>query len=114
MKTRCYLKLLSTALLSLWLASGCAEQSTKSGNAASKASPEAITAINNASDAIAIAKGNDWLWRDTESFLAKAQEAADAGDNTNAIKLADKARFEAEAAVEQYNMETLNQRGLRP
>ena len=41
------------------------------------------------------------------------QTAADAGDNDMAIKLADKAKFEAESAVIQYNYETTNQRGLR-
>lgn len=113
MKTRFHVKLLSTALLSLWLTSGCADQATKSEMVASKASPEATAAITNASDAIAIAKSNDWVWRDTESFLAKAKAAADAGDNAKAIKLANKAKFEAESAVEQYNLETTHQRGLR-
>jgi len=112
MKTRFHVKLLSTALLSLWLTSGCADQSAKS-DTASKASPEATAAITNAGDAIAIAKSNDWIWRDTESFLGKAKEAAAAGDNAKAIMLADKAKFEAETAVVQYNFETTNQRGLR-
>jgi hypothetical protein len=113
MKTRFHVKLLSTALLSLWLASGCADQSAKSETAASKASPEATAAIANANDAIAIAKSNDWIWRDTESFLGKAKAAAEAGDNAKAVNLADKAKFEAEAAVVQYNLETTHQRGLR-
>jgi hypothetical protein len=113
MKTRFHVKLLSTALLSLWLTSGCADQSAKSETAASKASPEATAAIANANDAIAIAKSNDWIWRDTESFLEKAQEAAAAGDNAKAISLADMAKFEAEAAVQQYNYEKTHQRGLR-
>jgi hypothetical protein len=112
MKTRFHVKLLSTALLSLWLTGGCADQSAKSETAATKASPEATAAIANASDAIAIANSNDWIWRDTESFLDKAREAAGAGDNAKAITLADKAKFEAEAAVEQYNHETTHQRGL--
>ena len=77
MKTRFNVKLMSVALLSVWLTSGCADQSTKT-EAASKASPEATAAIANANDAIAIAKSNDWIWRDTESFLSKAQAAADA------------------------------------
>ncbi len=111
MKTRFNVKLLSAALLSVWLTSGCAEQPSKT-EAASKASPEATAAITNAKDAIAIAKSNDWIWRDTEKFLADAQAAADSGDNAMAIKLADKAKFEAEAAVVQYNFETTNQRGL--
>jgi hypothetical protein len=113
MKTRFHVRLLSTALLSLWLTSGCADQSAKSDTAASKASPEATAAIANANDAIAIANSNDWIWRDTESFLSKAKAAADAGDNATAITLADKAKFEAETAVIQYNFETSHQRGLR-
>ena len=113
MKTRFHVKLLSTALLSLWLTSGCAGQSTKGGGSASKASPEATAAITNANDAIAIAKSNDWIWRDTETFLGQAQTAADAGDNAKAIMLAEQARLEAEAAVQQYNLEKSHQRGLR-
>jgi len=112
MKTRFHVKLLSTALLSLWLTSGCADQSTKSASAASEASPEATAAITNANDAIAIAKSNDWIWRDTEMFLDQAKAAADAGDNAKAIMLADKAKFEADTAVIQYNFETSHQRGL--
>ena len=113
MKTRFHVKLLSTALLSLWLTSGCAGQSNKSGASASKASPEAAAALTNANDAIAIAKSNDWIWRDTEKFLGQAKTAADAGDNAKAIMLANKAKFEAESAVVQYNYEKSNQRGLR-
>ena len=109
MKTSFNVKLLSTALLSLWLISGCASNSSNGGSA----SAEATTAITNANAAIKSAKGNDWIWRDTEKFVKQAKESADAGDNAKAIKLADKARFQAEAAVEQYNMETTHQRGLR-
>ena len=110
MKTSFNVKLLTTALLSFWLVSGCASNSSNGG---SKASAEATTAIANANDAIKTAKGNDWIWRDTEKFVKQAQEAAATGDNAKAIKLADKARFQADAAVEQYNMETTHQRGLR-
>ena len=108
MKTSFNVKLLSTALLSLWLINGCASNSSNGGSA----SAEATTAIANANAAIMSAKGNDWIWRDTEKFVKQAQEAAAAGDNAKAITLADKARFQAEAAVEQYNMETTHQRGL--
>ena len=110
MKTSFHVKLLSTTLLSLWLVNGCASNSANSG---SKASSNATAAIANANDAIKIAKGNDWIWRDTEKFVTQASEAAAAGDDAKAIKLANKARFEAEAAVEQYNMETTHPRGLR-
>jgi hypothetical protein len=110
MKTRLPVKLLTSALLSLWLVNGCADQSVKT--AGSKASPEAAAAIANASDAIKAAKSNEWIWRDTEKFLQQAQEAADKGDNDAAIALAGKAQYEAEAAVIQYNHEKANPRGL--
>ena len=110
MKLRLPVKLLTTALLSLWLINGCADQAVK--NPASKASPEAMAAITNASDAIKIAKGNNWIWVNTETFLEEAQAAADKGDNSTAISLAGKAQFEAEAAVIQYNHEKDTYRGL--
>lgn len=110
MKTRSAVKLLTTALLSLWLINGCADQATKSSD--SKASPEAMAAIDNASKAISKAKANDWIWRDTGKFLGKAKEAADKGDNKTAIKLANKAQAQAEDAVTQYNYEKAHPRGL--
>ena len=110
MKTCFTAKLLATALLSLWLVNGCADQAAKP--TASSASPEAMTAIAAANDAITAAKKNDWIWRDTEKFSQQAQAAADKGDNDTAIKLANKARFQAESAVTQYNFETANPRGL--
>lgn len=110
MNTSFHVKLLSTALLSLWLVNGCASNSSNSG---SKASAEATAAIANANDAIKMAKGNDWIWSNTEDFVTQAQEAAAAGDDAKAIKLANTAKFEAKAAVEQYNMEKTHQRGLR-
>ena len=67
MKIRLPGKLLTTALLSLWLVNGCADNATK--NPASKASPEAMAAIANASDAIKAAKANNWIWVNTEEFL---------------------------------------------
>jgi hypothetical protein len=110
MKTRLPVKLLATALLSLWLVNGCAGQASKSSG--SKASPEAMAAIANAADAIKAANDNDWIWVNTEDFLKQAQEAADKGDNETAISLAGKAQFEAEAAVTQYNYEKTHPRGL--
>ncbi len=113
MKKRLLAKLLTITVLSALLSIGCASTSGNGGSGgASKASPEATTAIKNANDAIKAAKGNDWVWRDTEKFLKQAQAAADKGDNGAAIKLADKARFQAEAAVIQYNHEKNNPRGL--
>jgi len=110
MKIRLPVKLLTTALLSLWLVNGCADQSVKTSG--SKANAEATAAIANASDAIKAANANNWIWVNTEDFLKQAQEAADKGDNDAAIALAGKAQFEAEAAIAQYNLETTKPRGL--
>jgi hypothetical protein len=114
MKTRLSVKFLITALLSLWLVTGCADQQTKQATAApaTKASPEATAAIASAGAAIKAAKSNDWIWRDTEQFLTQAQTAADKGDNAAAIKLANKAKDQAELAVSQYKHEKTHPRGL--
>lgn len=111
MKPSFTVKLLSTAVLSLWLVNGCAEKAMKSASA-SKASPEAVTAISSANAAIKQAKANKWIWRDTEKFAKKAQEAADKGDNAAAVKLASKAKAEAEDAIKQYEYEKAHPRGL--
>ena len=106
-------KLLTITILSAALTIGCAQTPDKGDSGgASKASPEAIAAIKNAGDAIKVAKGNNWIWRDTGKFLKQAQAAADKGENSAAIKLANKARFQAEAAVIQYNHEKKTPRGL--
>ena len=111
MKPSFTVKLLTTAILSLWLVNGCAEKATKS-SAAGNASPEAAAAIAAASDAIKKAKANNWIWRDTEKFAKQAQEAADKGDSAGAVKLANKAKAQAENAVKQYEHEMANPRGL--
>lgn len=113
MKKRLPVKLLTTTVLSAVLLIGCAQTQEKAdAGGASKASPEATAAIMDASDAIKVAKGNKWIWRDTEKFLKQAKEAANKGENGTAIKLANKAKFEAEAAVIQYNHEKNNPRGF--
>jgi len=112
MKKRLPVKLLTITVLSAALTVGCASSGNGGSGGAAKASPEATAAIMNAGDAIKTAKANNWIWRDTEKFLKQAQEAADKGDNGAAIKLADKAKFQAEAAVIQYNHEKNNPRGL--
>lgn len=106
-------KLLITALLSAALNIGCAGQQSKdAAGSGSKASSEATAAITDANDAIAAANANKWIWRDTEKFLQQAQEAADTGDNATAIKLANKAKAQADNAVIQYNYEKDHPRGL--
>jgi len=112
MKTRFPSRLLSTAILSLLLASGCAQMSAQSSEPASKASPEAVAAIDSANAAIKNAKANNWIWANTEQFAEEAQKAADKGENAVAIKLANMAKAEAESAVAQYNYEKANPRGM--
>ena len=113
MKTRAHVKLLISAILSMWLISGCADQATKSGSG-SMASPEATTAIASANSAIKAAKANNWIWRDTEKILKKAEAAAKKGEEAKAIKLANQARDQANLAVKQYQLEQRVNRGLKP
>jgi hypothetical protein len=114
MKTRFSTKLWPIAILSILLATGCAQfwATEPAGEAAAKASPEAAAAIASANAAIKAAKANKWIWRDTEKFAKEAQDAADKGDSATAIKLANKAKAEAENAIAQYKYETSNPRDL--
>jgi len=68
-------------------------------------SAQADQAIAAAEAAIAKAKANDWIWRDTEKFLKEAQDAAAKGDSDAAVDLANKARDQAELAENQYYLE---------
>jgi len=112
MKKLLPVKLLTITVLTAALTVGCASFGNGGSGGASKASPEATAAIANAGGAIKAAKANNWIWRDTEKFLKQAKEAAGKGENDAAIKLANKAKFQAEAAVIQYNREKNNPRGL--
>lgn len=91
------------AMFLLLVLAGCA--STPKESAVDQGSAEASQAIAAAEAAIAKAKANDWIWRDTEKFLKEAQDAAAQGDNETAVKLANKARSQAENAVNQYYLE---------
>jgi hypothetical protein len=104
-------KLLATLLLSCAVSAGCAGQQTKESGA-TKSSAESRQSIKNASDAVSMANKNNWMWSETEDLLKEAQAAADSGDNAKAIKLADKAKFQAEAAIIQYNYEKDHPRGM--
>ena len=96
-------KQLITVILALGVVVGCA--TTPQEPAAPTASAEATRAIDGAKAAIAQAKSLDWLWRDTEKFLKEAEAAAAKGDNDTAINLANKARNQAEQAINQYYLE---------
>ena len=94
------------------LAAGCAtapkEQPAEPAPAAARPagpSPAATQAIAEAEAAIREAKALNWIWRDTEKLLKKARKAAEKGDNDKAVKLARKAKGQAELAVNQYYME---------
>ena len=70
-----------------------------------QAGGEAAIAIASAESAIAKAKANDWIWRDTEKFLKQAVAAQGKGDDKMAVSMANKARSQAELAVSQYEYE---------
>jgi hypothetical protein len=105
-------RLVAIVMLSWAVNAGCADQQMKGSATASKTTPEARQAIQNAADAISLADKNNWIWRDTEDLLKEAQAALDRGDNATAIKLADQAKFQADAAIIQYNYEKAHPRGL--
>ena len=97
------------AVLLAVLAAGCATHSSQdaaSGAAAAPAFSEGVAqALNNARAAIEEANRNRWIWRDTEDILDEAETAARKGDEVLAIKLANKARTQAELATNQYYLE---------
>jgi hypothetical protein len=87
--------------LTLGLAVGCAGMGGKPAGA----SPEAKQAISGAKAALAKAKANHWVWRDTGKILEKAEKAAAEGKNAEAIKMANTAKGQAELAVKQFHFE---------
>ena len=54
--------------------------------------------------ALAAAAGYEWI--ETSKLLQQAETAADAGDMEEALRLLEKAQFQAEAAVRQSEHET--------
>lgn len=97
-------KFLSISLLAVGLMAGCATQ-PKQEPTDTGPSTAVTQALDAASAAMDNAKALDWIWRDTEDFYAAAEEAAEKGDDATAIKLANKAREQAEDAVNQYYLE---------
>jgi len=68
----------------------------------SNASPAAAAAIDDAESAIKKASSVDGLWRDTASkIITSAKDAAAKGDDATAIKMANKAKFQAEMGYKQ-------------
>lgn len=97
----------SLVLGSLVACAGQSQQAADASSAKTAAAPSAAAtqALDAARAAIKTAKDLEWIWRDTEKTLAKAEEAAAAGDEAKAVKLANAAKFEADAAVNQYYLE---------
>ena len=94
------------------LAAGCASQQrieepapAPEAVAPSAAQLAAADAIKAAKAALAKASANKWEWRDTRKRLKSAETAFDAGDYPKAIEWANRARFEAQAAENQYYLE---------
>ncbi len=92
-------RLLLIAFLSLGLIAGCATTDEDSGMSAA----EQAIADAKAANAAAKAAGNEW--RDTGKLIKKAESALAAGDEATAEKLANKARRQAEIALQQAKAE---------
>ncbi len=92
-------RLLLIAFLSLGLIAGCATTDEDSGMSAA----EQAIADAKAANAAAKAAGNEW--RDTGKLIKKAESALAAGDEATAEKLANKARKQAETALQQAKAE---------
>ena len=104
MKRMFFGKQLVPVVLVLGLVAGCASTPPAT---TSDDSAEVTQAIDSAKAAIAKAKSVDWIWRDTEKILKSAEDeaASPEGSKTLAISLANKARTQAELAVNQYYLE---------
>ncbi|SFD19004.1 LysM domain-containing protein [Thiohalospira halophila DSM 15071] len=84
------------------MAAGCAG-SPSEGDETTGAESAADRAISEARAAIEKADDRGCLWRDTESILTEAEDAADASEYAEAEELANEALFQAEQGMEQCN-----------
>lgn len=106
------LKFIGIAVLVAGMAVGCAGQ-MGGKEAKAKVSPAAASAIADAEKAIDKAESLHWVWRDTGKILKKAKKAAKEGKDSQAIKLANEARTQAQLAVEQYYLEQNMDRSVK-
>lgn len=88
--------------LVLGLAVGCASTPDESTESSQVTAAQAISA---AKEENAKARKMGAEWRDTGKLIKKAEAAMKAGDEAKAIKLADKARFQAVTAQKQAKFE---------
>ena len=79
------------------LMSGCAA-TPKEEKGPSAEQVAAERAIASAKVAIKIAKSNNWIWRDTDKIMKKAEAAFGKGEYAKANKLAEQAREQANGA----------------
>ena len=98
MTMRTTARLLSVALLSLGLITGCASTDEAADISAEQA-------IADAKAANAEAKAANYEWRDTGKMIKQAEAKLEAGDDAAAIALANKAKKQAETAVAQADAE---------
>jgi len=113
MKFQNKIKQLTIVLLTASIAVGCAsQQKQETAPKADKGPSASSVAIANAKAAMKKAKAVGYLWRDTGKFIKKAEKAAKGGNEGKAVKLANKARSQAEMAVKQYYYEQGIERAL--
>ncbi len=93
------LKFLALMVVTLGLVIGCA------GTTEEESQGDAASAIAAAEKAYKIALDEQYAWRDTGKIIKKAKKALKAGDEAKALKLANKAKKEAEDAVTQKYLE---------
>lgn len=110
MKFTLPVKMLAVSTLVIGSLVACAGQYQKDADSSAAkpsaaSSAEVTQALDAARASIKTANDHEWIWRDTEDTLKKAEDAAAAGDNSKAVKLANTAKFEADAAVNQYYLE---------
>lgn len=96
------LKLAALMVVAVSFAVGCASTTEDTGQNNAAAATTAIAAAKKADDQ---AKAAQYEWRDTGKLIKQAEKAMAAGNYDNAIKLANKARRQAENAIKQKNAE---------
>ncbi len=112
MKKTELLKIFAVALISTGLVAGCASDSTEetpapAAETETQAGPNAAAknAIYSAKIKLARAEKLGYAWRDTAKMIKDAEKAAAAGNNDEAVRLANMASEQAEDAIAQYNSE---------
>jgi len=106
MKKQSFIKLVVTFGMVLGFTVGCADTSKKDAEAAAAAeSASAKQSISSAKKANKKAKSVGFEWRDTGKLIKKAETSVKRGDNKGAMKLAGKAKTQAELAYKQYILE---------